>query len=1003
MEQQNLLRQIRDEIRGSRQEAGGPNMSASQAMGPSRPSNSFVRAQLGADKFVSDKWDGLFWSNAYRSEIRGGMFMNAAGMLGIAPPPNTLGQAEYQAFAQESLGMSGRNIVGNIFGAGSMGTANQLGDELRRISMRGIRAGSSGAGILGLGMNRSMAQQLGMQIQGEVAGNLRLGSQDAVDILRAGGSSGQFDLEGSTGSIVSRFRELATATSDLTRITRMSVQEVSQVMGTLRQMGMADVGAQSAMVQQINASARVAGLSFGEMAGAAMQTAEMGRGFGFGAAPSMTLATNTLAGLRGMSQAGILSPEMVAAGGGLQNIQQSINQAQMRFLGSGAGRFAMMGGLGAGQGDVYQAMVSGLAGTGGTISGIFGAQRSMYSTMQGMSGDQLNRAFSQNIGSQLRLMGIDADSDEARDAAFGLVRGQMGDAAAYAFSESNFTGAGRRSGALSSMMVFDEAARRQRENEYSRYYEQSSFRGGLRRTAAAARAGLVGFRNRVTNFFSSDDLMGVGDTQFERQASLINMGVGVDSASIESMAQAMTATTSSNPAAIQLYQRGSAGAAAGSVFGGIGGGVLGWKAGAAAGAAIGSFLPGAGTAIGGIAGGLAGAYLGMEGGQFIGGLAGGSFDQVNTATLRGQSATDYLRVVNGLKSNTGMDRAKDLIQTSAGSKLFRNAKFVNLMNKMDRSGMSVKDSAQFSKDVSEIAQNTGESVETIVAAAKASGMKIDMASAFGKFGSKEEVDQSINNLLKGSEFDAGDFNFATSESAGALADLLAAYSSGDAQGIAQGQLTLSGLGMEGGKSFDMLKSRFSGMGASDQRNLIAALESREKSGASQLVNQRLDSAARFAGSLIEGNTGLSKAQQTTALEQLRGTTGDRREFLRLLGGKGGEGAALRQALLASDQGGLFRTAMDIGGADIGSMGAMQIAQQFEGISFDTASQVKSLMREGKITEQQASAFLQQQVLDPTNVEERGGYDEDAKVATLLNNASTTLKGVADRLKISLPE
>ena len=245
LQQSEMLREIRDELRMSRMSGGGaPGTSAGSSMGSAKPGSTFVQAQIAADRALAGEWGNLGWSHAYKGQHSSSLINDAMAMSGLVRAPNTMFQSEYQDYASQAFGARLATMPGRLIAPGFMGRADSLAASMAAMSPRFSRYGDGGSGPLGYGASQMSANRFGREMQAGASRDMLLSGKDYNSIFDSGSSSGQFDFARSTGDLSKTFAELRTATADLTRSMRMSVDEVGQTLGALRQYGVKDVGEQ---------------------------------------------------------------------------------------------------------------------------------------------------------------------------------------------------------------------------------------------------------------------------------------------------------------------------------------------------------------------------------------------------------------------------------------------------------------------------------------------------------------------------------------------------------------------------------------------------------------------------------------------------------------------------------------------------------------------------------------------------------------------------------------
>lgn len=905
-DQQQILRDIRDELRYSRGESG-PSVGTTAGSTP-RANNTFVRAQMASDAALSGQWNQLSWSSAYRADIRTSLVGDISGAFGFGGAPNTLTQHEFQGVARESLYMRAQSIVGNVIAPGSMGALNSVADDIFRFSPRFARAGDAGVGMLGVGVDRSAARFMAQDIERSAIRDLRMTTADYGTVVSNGLQSGQFDLVEGAKEFRQQIQQIATITSDLTRMTRMTVEEVSRSMGALRQMGISDPAAQARTILQLDASARVAGVTSAEMATAATAAMHAGLPMGVAASTSAGLAASNIAMVRSMSA--MMPAGVLAAGGGALGVSASITNAQQQFLASSGGYYALRGGLGT-SGDLFSASTAGLLGTGGTVGGILGAEADRLGFMQGLTPAQGRQAFLGSVQSQMRMVGVnDMVGTDARNMAFGMLRGQMGDAAALTFADANFTSGGIRTSSQARLREMEYMGERDRANEYSRFMEETGGGGfAMRRVVSSLGSQLANARNKVMDAPSWIKSLFVTPTRdMEGQMLARSHGSVTDRADVGAMVDALHGS-SPVPQTMMLSGR-----ATGREWGQV----IGMYAGGAAG-----FAAGFGAPLGPVTG-LVGAAIGNT----LGGWIGDAISPAEQVPIRGEDVGTYMAIRDTMGGNNkaGYARGRHLVatsQTANGSSLFANTDFLELTRKMGQGAIGGEASEKFMQSVKKIAAATGEDASSIAAAAKAMGMGVELSWGYGQFDTKAKMTEAYSEVLGGTGLSSSNFNFAITENAMGVRDYLKALDSGDAHAEGRALLRLNELGFEGGAGIDQLRENYGKFQKSGRSgDLLGALEAYGREGASIAVTQRLDTVARLADSLV----GRDGAQNEAARKDIARTQGDRKQFLGMLSG-GPEGSALRAALRQSGDP-FFAQMMGIGEANLLGTSNADIHKQF---------------------------------------------------------------------------
>jgi hypothetical protein len=474
-QQMELLRDMRDELRASRSQAGMTG-GVSSAGG-----RTFTHAQSAIDRTLSGEWNSLGWSNAYSSTYKSSFLGDISAVAGFTRAPETMAQQEFQALAGQSIFARTGSAALGLIAPGFNSRSNALADEIYAHSGRFVRFGSGNAGVMGAGLDFGVARTLSRQIGIEALSDLRLSQRDYGAITSLGIQSGQFDQASDTGDFKRKVRELASATGDLTRALHMTVQEVGTAMGNMRQLGVTNVGQQRQMLMQAGSAALVAGMSAPEMLQVAGGIAGQGLMLGLGAQSTFGLGANNMAMVRGLAAGGLLQNGLLAMGGGAQAVAGNISQTQMNYAASNAGMLTYMGG-GAGGGDSILAMLRGLGKIGGSFEDLVGADYNRVKNLSGMTGDDISAMFTNRIKTQLGLMGVsDLTSKTAQGMAFRMARSMgMEDAAAHVFTQANFSEEGLRNTDATRVNGYRAKNFREQAVAYDKYLMRNSFAGAVR-------------------------------------------------------------------------------------------------------------------------------------------------------------------------------------------------------------------------------------------------------------------------------------------------------------------------------------------------------------------------------------------------------------------------------------------------------------------------------------------------------------------------------------------
>lgn len=991
-QQQQLLREIRDAVLSTRSSSMGMSAGAgggeAGAHGPARPGGAYVNATVQYDRMLAGDWANFGWANAYRSAMKSSLTSDAAAYFGLGRAPETLFQNEYQALAGQSLGLRLTSGVGSMMAPQFTSRVNAMSEDIFANSARFIRFGNPGAGPIGAGMNFGAANDIALAVQKMALSDLRLSPGDYTSITSVGMRTGQYDFSQNQNDFVAKTRELATATAELTRVMHMSASEISQTLGNISMFGVKDVSAQRRIVEQLGASALVGGMTSGEMMAIAGQTAATGLGMGLAATTTMPLAASTTAMLRNLSQGGVVSRNVMAQGGGVQQIQQSIDNARMQFAGSNAGYFAMMGGGGT---DFFSSMMGGIGQTGGTLGGILSMQANRIDNLSKLSADRLSQNYNNFLGTQLKYLGItDQTSQDAQNAVFAMTRGTMGDAAGLAFARANFSVEGRRTTERTRMLEIDAQDTFTNKNDYEQWWLNNSLRGRLesaKRSVAGIGASLY---SGVRDFFNPGQAnFGVG--RFRTDLAAIQMGTAPDHVRMADIAAALSRPVGGANDIIEFNNSGSMSNTMwglGTVAGGLGG----MWAGAKIGGLIGTMAGGpvgtiAGIALGAALGGLGGKLLG-EGGAFLGAGMG-----INPATqMMGASARQYRAVEDAYNSVApNNQRAREVLDSG---KLSNNALFMSMAQRTNMGPMSVQDSQAFETNVNRIANQTGESVSTIVSALKAQGVTGTMAASHrGLDASKKTMTDAMEKLLGHGIFQTtvnGGANFGLSSTAAALGDFLSAKGG---QQLLTAQSALVAEGVDG-EALAALKKNFSNMSGEERKALFDSIATIKGEGGTRQVNEMMKTATGYARALISTSDEPGGKAASAALDAVKD---DQRGLLQLLDPANPKGKELRNVLKSSET---FKEAMSIAGTSsdrLMRMSANQIAASFTDISADEANEA---FKAAKGNKDVYRSMLEYDVLSKRTFQKNNeANDTDLNTAAMTKNIQA-LNGICDRLKIS---
>lgn len=838
--QQELLREIRDELRATRS-SSNVGSTGSYGGGAHKPGATYTAAQSAADRALSGQWNTLGWAQAYSSTYRGSFTTDVLAQMGLIRAPNTLTQTEFQALAGGSvtnrLGMAALSMIAPSFAA----QTGQLADEIYSNSQRFIRFGNNAAGELGVGFGAVASRQIARSIGIEALGDLRLSQADYGTVTSLGMQSGQFNDVRDVDGFRSRVRELANVTGDLTRALHMTVQEVGTAMGNLRQMGVGSIAQQRQVLMQAGGAAMVAGMSTNEMLQAATPVASAGIGMGISASATMPAAFANMAMVRSMSQQGVISQNIIAAGGGAEGIMQSMMGASMGFAGSRAGHLALLGGAGAG-GNTFAAMMRGLGTTGGTLGGMLALDMNRLDDMERLGGGA-DTAFRGMIESRLRMMGVrDMTGQMAQGAAFRMAMDNgMSEAAAVTFARSNFSAEGRRVADQTEMSISRAADVRERQVAFDRYHSRNSMVGRIRSGIAAAEQGFASVVDAGVGLIEGGQGSGlIFGGGFERNLSGVSMGLTPNNMGLLDTARSLgSANGGSVPTQMRFANPVGRGAAA---LGGLAGGALAFGA-------INAWNPlGWGSLAIGAAATVAG-MAGMTGGSALAGMLGYSDDVVG-----GPAATQLQKFQLEIDRGNG-NAAEAMVM---GGKLKGQA-WERLTNTMTHRAATAADAQSLMATINQAAQQSGATSQDVINGLKFMGADISMgdAVAFGDGGAMVGKSQlgAMDDLLGADKWTMtglGDVkatgNLATTANARSVADFI------DAK-LGRREMTNSikknlrdALG-----SNDAFNQFVENVGATDRNKLSLASEgfrSVEKQTGAGEINRRFTAAMSLAGGKI---------------------------------------------------------------------------------------------------------------------------------------------------------
>ncbi len=976
--QTELLREIRNELQASRSMQAGGGAGGGISGGSARPGHTFVAAQSMADRTLMGEWNSLGWSNAYRQSYRSTFGGDLSAMIGFSRAPETLTQDEYVGLARQSMAGRVGNAVGSLIAPGYVARTNALADEIHQNSGRFIRFGNANAGVLGAGFDFSTERSLSRQIQTMALGDLRMNGNDYRAITSLGMQSGQFDSVGSTDDFKNKVKELANATGDLTRALHMSVQEIGTAMGNMRQLGVSSVSQQRGVLMQLGGAAMVAGMSSPEMLQLAGGVGQQGLSMGLAATTTMPAAANQAAVVRSLSQAGILSPELMAMGGGAAAITQNIMQAKMGFAASNGGYLSFMGGGANGGANTFNSMLTGLSAAGaGTFEGALTMDMDRMQRMSSMSPQQLDSLMRNQFESTMRLAGInDMTSHTAQGMAFKLARGRgMDDASAMAYATSEFSVNGRRSADFARMQSIRATQMEERKVGNDMSSARTSLAGQLRGAIQNVEAG---FGSLADSTMSAIDrsVFGINaGSDFERTTNAVIAGTagggGIDADSFNAVMAKSPSERAEMGNINELRVRRHDSHTTNAIISGVGGLALGGLAMAWNPMGWG-MLAAAGV---GVAAGMVGSALGYI----------GSTDSEDVYT--GDNAKAMVETQRGIMKGNGNDAAK-LIQSNA----FHGAAWKELTGQMDRTKMNGEELQKISGLISRAADESKVSKQDVINGFLASGGKLGTADALlsGGTGASSAQMALIKDYL--GEFNAGTSGaLATPEGAAAASKFLKAK----ATGVEMDNATFATVSKTFGDNFDKFRSKVENdlkttSGKAKIEEMANGFGKIGENLGTANFNRALSGAMGLAESYLSSN-GLSAEDQKSARAELATTDNGSKSMLDLLqSGKvhdlaqsGKLGQVFKEAVsVEDDQGFENRSAKDIADTyHIGQTGVEKMLATPEG--------KKNLKK-----------FVEASILgNNAAIEKEQGAATPMLEANILNQAANTLKQLQESLKL----
>lgn len=986
-QQEQILRDIRDEIKGQRND----NVSASMGSTPSgRPNPGFVKTQQTMDRMVAGEWGSLGWASAYQTQIKSSLANDMLGAMGLRAAPQTMWQREYESMSGSMMLDRIASFPAGLVMPGFVGRSRQLGQDLYSASGRFNRAGD------GRDTSFSSVHSMARDIQLQASLDPRLSGRDYNTIFSDSAAAGQFDYAtglGGQGGVKGIFEELKSAVGDLTKTMRMSVSEVSQTLGAFRQFGIVDIADQRRMGERMSASARVAGLSTPEMATLVRGGIESGMQYGLGAQGSAALTQNLAMAAREASRSGLVSGHVVASGGGVQGIVSAQQNAINQFAGSNTGFYSLIGGQAGGDGSLLGDLNAGIGMVGGSTNTFVGAEARRMDIMGALSGSQRTRLYNKYLDQQMKMLGVDpTNSAEATDYAFQLSRGSMGDAAALAYARSNYSTQGRRQRFRESFGTEMELERQKSQQDYQRYTENESFIGKFRQGT-----GLIGYAVGSAGTWAGNKLGQLGramgmDGTFTESLKRMEAEGGDADLSPESLAAAASVgltegadnNAASRVANIKLM---------GSVRG------RGWRGWAAT---TGGALAGAGT-VGGLTalaltptgpigmaiGGTLGAVAGGIGGSLLASGLVGSWGSNAATELTGQAAQDYM---SAFAASTGKvsQRANNISgNKEAGtlSRLMGSSSYKSLISKMDRTNLAPDESSEVARLAASAAHEAGGSLTTqdVLGVARNQGMEVDMQAFYGAgIGSSKGYVKSMDDLLDGAK--SKGLMLASANVAEGIRAYAQAGKDTTQQGLAMNKLREAGIT---GAAMQQVRDKVGGMKDEDRAKLADDAKAYIQDRGSKQGDKLMAVMGRVATSKLS-EMGISSQEDKARLEELAGKRGPGDLLDLLTGNAEGKDKLLAEALGKSDP--FMAKVMGLGSmTDLMETSSDNRLKEITGASDETLSRMRDAAR--KFGGNNATGAFRKAV----GMMAFGANDEVKQASSPEGVAASTMKTAADIL------
>jgi len=980
--QTELLREIRNELMMSRSSQGGGASGGGMASGAARPGHTFVAAQSLADRTLLGQWNSLGWSSAYQTSYRSTFSGDLAAMVGFSRAPETLTQSEFRSIAGQSLVARSGNALTSLIAPGFAASTNALADEIHQNSGRFIRFGNQNAGALGTGFDFGVERSLSRQTNMMALGDLRMNNQDYKTMTGLGMQSGQFDQTGSADDFMKKVKELASATGDLTRALHMSVQEVSTAMGNLRQMGVSGVAQQRNIMMQVGGAAMVAGMSSPEMLALSGGVAQTGLQLGLNTATTMPAAAQQAAIVRSLSQSGIISPQLMAMGGGTAAVTNNIMNATMGFAGSMGGYLSFLGGGARTGANSFDAMLGGIGASGmGTFNGAMTMDLDRIDRMSGMSSSQMNNLMRNQFESTIRLSGVkDMTSHVAEGMAFQMARGQgMDEAAARIYAKSNFTVSGRRASEYARQQTF--AARDSQEMKIGNDLNDAehSFAGRVRRTLQGVEQEFAGMQNSANDWFDHVTGQNAGSAFSEGVGrDIVSGGASVDAETFSGIINASASERKANTGTTSVTIRGGYNKTK-SMFG--------------AAAAIGLGSVGV-PALLGFAGmnfwnPLGIGTLAIAGGAYMAGSALGLFED-GGETFGKDDAQGMIDTQKMIMRGNGSDASK-LIASNA----VKGEAFKKLTSKFDRTKMTGEELKQIHGLLGEVvAENKGAITEQdVLNASIALGVSYgtaDIMSVTGG-GASEADTAATQEFLSG--FNKGDMSgLQTASGSAAGARALRAKANGTYDQLDQATKAAFINSVAVGSRDKFMASIDANVttesGKAKLQQVAASLEATSKGVGNAHFNRAMSGSMKVAEEFLS-SSGLSADDMSSAKKDLESTEGDSTKMLSLI-----ESGRVHDLAKGGKLGYAFQAAAEVADdTDLESRSANNIAAMYH---LGDPTRLEKFMADPK-NKPNLRKFVEASVLTGSMMEKDGKEAAASREASVLKSAADTL----DRINQSL--